>query len=231
MYFYEVINLVNLKKFVVVCGHYGCGKTNFSINLANYLINKGNQVTLIDFDIINPYFRSSAYIDLLKEKGIKLISPIYANSNLDLPAVLPEIYSVFLNKNEYAIFDVGGDAAGTMLLSRFSQEIINTNSYDMLYIINKYRKETSNSESAVKILKEIESASKLNATAIVNNSNLQSSTTSKDIMESEIYANEISKQTNLSVIMTTALDNISAELKSKAKNIFEIYMYVKPPWF
>lgn len=140
MYFYEVINLVNLKKFVVVCGHYGCEKTNFSINLANYLINKGNKVTLIDFDIINPYFRSSAYIDLLKEKGIKLISPVYANSNLDLPAVSPEIYSVFLNNNEYVIFDVGGDAAGTILLSRFSQEIINTNSYDMLYIINIEKK-------------------------------------------------------------------------------------------
>lgn len=226
-----MIELLNLKRFIVVCGHYGCGKTNFSINLAMYLANKSENVTLVDFDIVNPYFRSSDYIDLLSEKNIKLISPIYANSNLDLPAISPKVYSVFSNRNGYVIFDVGGDDAGAKLLSRFSKEIEDTNDYDMLYIINKYRKETSTPKGAAKILKEIESTSGLNVTAIINNSHLQNTTTADDIVKSGEYADAVSKEVNLPIIMTIASADISDQLKDKFDNIFKSYMYVKPPWF
>lgn len=226
-----MIELLNLKRFIVVCGHYGCGKTNFSINLAMYLANKRENVTLVDFDIVNPYFRSSDYIDLLSEKNIKLISPIYANSNLDLPAISPKVYSVFSNRNGYVIFDVGGDDAGAKLLSRFSKEIEDTNDYDMLYIINRYRKETSTPKGAAKILKEIESTSGLTVTAIINNSHLQNTTTADDIVKSGEYADAVSKEVNLPIIMTIASADISDQLKDKFDNIFKSYMYVKPPWF
>lgn len=226
-----MIELLNLKRFIVVCGHYGCGKTNFSINLAMYLANKSENVTLVDFDIVNPYFRSSDYIDLLSEKNIKLISPIYANSNLDLPAISPKVYSVFSNQNGYVIFDVGGDDVGAKLLSRFSKEIEDTNDYDMLYIINKYRKETSTPKGAAKILKEIESTSGLNVTAIINNSHLQNTTTADDIVKSGEYADAASKEVNLPIAMTIASADISDQLKDKFDNIFKSYMYVKPPWF
>lgn len=224
------LTLFDFKRFIIVCGHYGCGKTNFSINLAMYLADRGENVTLVDFDIVNPYFRSSDYTYLLEKNKIKLIPLVYANSNLDLPAIDSKIYSVFLKEDEYTIFDVGGDDAGDKLLSRFSKEIKETNDYDLLYLINKYRPITSNSRETVKILNNIENTCNLKATAIVNNSNLKESTTAYDILDSKSYANEISKDTHLPILMTTALDNISDKLINDFKNIFKLSIYVKTPW-
>lgn len=79
--------LTNLKRIVVVVGHYGSGKTNFSVNLAVDLKAAGRDVILVDLDIVNPYFRSADFGALLEEKGIGLIAPVYARSNLDVPAL------------------------------------------------------------------------------------------------------------------------------------------------
>ena len=47
------------KKITIICGHYGCGKTNLSINLAMDHAREGKQTALVDLDLVNPYFRSS----------------------------------------------------------------------------------------------------------------------------------------------------------------------------
>ena len=49
------------KRFNLICGHYGCGKTNLSLNLALEAAKSGQKVTLVDMDLVNPYFRSSDY--------------------------------------------------------------------------------------------------------------------------------------------------------------------------
>ena len=55
----------------VVCGHYGVGKTNLSLNIALDAAQAGRAVTVIDLDVVNPFFRSSDYRALLDERGIR----------------------------------------------------------------------------------------------------------------------------------------------------------------
>ena len=43
----------------VVCGHYGVGKTNLTLNIALDAAAGGRAVTVIDLDVVNPFFRSS----------------------------------------------------------------------------------------------------------------------------------------------------------------------------
>ena len=78
--------MLQLNKLTIIYGHYGCGKTNLSINLALDLARQGKRVTLVDLDIVNPYFRSSDYTPMLREKGIKVVAPQFAGTNLDLPS-------------------------------------------------------------------------------------------------------------------------------------------------
>ena len=61
--------LEQLNRIVVVTGHYGSGKTNLSVNLAMSLRAAGEEVTLVDLDIVNPYFRSADFETLAEENG------------------------------------------------------------------------------------------------------------------------------------------------------------------
>ena len=52
--------LEHLKSCVIVCGHYGAGKTNLTVNLALAAAQSGEAVSVIDMDIVNPYFRTAS---------------------------------------------------------------------------------------------------------------------------------------------------------------------------
>ena len=82
------------KRITLFAGHYGSGKTNIAVNFALKLKNDGLNVKIADLDIVNPYFRTKDSADDLIKANIPLISPAYANSNVDLPALPPEIYSL-----------------------------------------------------------------------------------------------------------------------------------------
>ena len=56
-----------MKKFIVLIGNYGSGKTEIAINLAVNSANKGLNTLVIDLDKVNDYFRMSDRVDVLKE--------------------------------------------------------------------------------------------------------------------------------------------------------------------
>ena len=217
-------------KFIVVCGHYGCGKTNFALNLAIRLADEGRKVTLVDLDIVSPYFRSSDYEPLLQKHGIQLIAPVYAHSNLDLPALPAQIYSVFSMTDRTVILDVGGDDAGATALGRFSHNIIELGNYQMLYLINKYRVLTTQPHEAAALLHEIEAASRLKATGIVNNSHMQELTTAEDILNAGEYACKTAQELSLPLVMTTAPRELVPQLTGRVDSLYPIDIYVKAPW-
>ena len=80
------------KRIYLLCGHYGSGKTNIAVNLAVAYKQERDNVAIADLDIVNPYFRTKDSLDLLKEKGIRLIVSEYANSNVDIPALPQDLY-------------------------------------------------------------------------------------------------------------------------------------------
>jgi len=216
-------------KLILICGHYGCGKTNFSINFAENKAKSGEKITLVDMDIVNPYFRSSDYKDELNSVFIKIISPKMAGTTQDAPAISAEIFSVFDNEDGCAIFDVGGDSAGATALGGFSSRFIE-NGYEMYYLINKFRPETKSPQEAVEILREIETASRLKATHIINNSNISYLTKEEDIISSLDYANTVSKLTSLPVLYTVCSKKLYEPLRAKVNNLYPVNISVKPIW-
>ncbi|MFQ7748814.1 MAG: ParA family protein, partial [Eubacteriales bacterium] len=169
-------------QLTVVCGHYGCGKTNLALNLALEAAQEGGQVTVVDMDIVNPYFRSSEYGELLESRGIRLIAPVFAGTTLDTPTLPPEIYSIFEGGGQ-VFLDVGGDDAGITALGGLHEQM-EAAGYEMLYVINRYRVLSQKPEEAAALLREIESASRLKATGLVNNSHLGVETKLSTVLDS-----------------------------------------------
>ena len=110
------------RKFNIICGHYGCGKSNYSINLALDMAKNGRRVMLVDLDLVNPYFLSSGYKDMLEENGIKVIAPLFANTNVETPA-LPADLNLMFETDMDVVMDLGGDDAGAVVLGRYNPQL------------------------------------------------------------------------------------------------------------
>jgi len=218
------------KKFTIIYGHYGCGKTNLSLNLALMLAREGNPVTLVDLDIVNPYFRSSDYKGLFEGLDVEVVSPQFAGTNLDLPSLPAEIYSVFNQAGRYVIMDIGGDDAGAYALGRFAGQIESLADYEAYYVVNKYRALTQSPQEAAGMLSEIEAASRVKATGIINNSHLQGLTTAEDILASAAYAQRTAAALSLPLVMTTATKDVAQELEGKIEGLYPVEVIVRPPF-
>lgn len=215
------------KRITLLAGHYGSGKTNIAVNLAKYIKSFGNKVSAADLDIVNPYFRTKDSEADLRECGIRLICSPYANSNLDIPALPQELYSVIDDKSYHSVVDVGGDDRGAVALGRYVPGILEENNYDMILVVNKYRPLSADAESAIEIKNEIEAACGLKFTAIANNSNLGCETTADTVLSSLDYAEEISQKSGLPIKFTSVEESLYDELKYKIDNLFRLELQRK----
>lgn len=214
------------RRVTVVCGHYGTGKTNLSINLAIDCAREGLKVTLIDMDVVNPYFRSSDYAKEMSELGIRVLGPNFANSNLDTPS-LPAAIGDSITDDEKVIIDVGGDDAGATALGVYRRQLSMADP-EVIYVVNKYRSQTTVPEEAVEILSEVENAAHIKATCIANNSHLKDLTTAETILDSMEFAEKVSELTGLPIKFTTSpVEDVQL---NKIQNMYPVCVYVKAPW-
>lgn len=221
-------SLIN-KRLTIFAGHYGSGKTNIAVNWAIHLAQENKNVAIADLDIVNPYFRTKDSADILNERGIRLISSPFANTNVDTPALPAEAYAI-LEKDITGIIDVGGDDRGALALGRYTPKILQENDYEMLFVINCFRPLTRTSSDCIAVMAEIEEAAKIKFTGIVNNSNLGDITTAADVLSSLNYANEVAEKTGLNIKMTTVKEAIFPEVAANCKNVFPLKLYVKQSW-
>lgn len=218
------------KRITLFAGHYGSGKTNIAVNYALWLKEEYDKVVIADLDIVNPYFRSKDSEKQLEARGIHLISSEYANTNVDVPAMPSEAYSIIDDRTIRAVIDVGGDDRGALAMGRYAPAILGENNYEMLLVINKYRPLTRDCASTLAVMNEIETACGMKFTGIINNSNLGDETTAEDVISSAAYADEISEETGLPVRMTTVKEDLYDKLKEKVVNCTPIKLYVKQSW-
>lgn len=218
---------MNHKRLTLFAGHYGSGKTNIAVNYALQLAREGKTVCIADLDIVNPYFRTADSAKELEEAGVKLVSPQFANSNVDLPALPAEAYRLVEDKSSYGIMDIGGDDRGAYALGRYVPFIIKENNYRMVYVANCYRPLTRTAQDALEVMREIESACGLMFTDIVNNSHLGSFTDVQTLLDSQDFIRELSKISGLPVYMTTVRADLCDAVSKHIPNVFPLQLQEK----
>lgn len=240
-----------LSPFVIICGHYGVGKTNLSLNIALDLARQGSRVVLADMDVVNPYFRSSDYRSLLEEAGVILDAPVFAGTTLDGPSLsgslttwIEEAQRAASAKEKagfHLIVDAGGDDVGATALGRYS-ELIRGDEYQMLYVLNCYRNLTQTPSEACELLYEIERKSNLKASHLVSNAHMRDETTSEHVFKGIEFSREASRVLELPLLFSTVPQRlVSAEecffpaekTSSSARNhemVYPVKMFVRTPW-
>ena len=215
------------KRLTLFAGHYGSGKTNIAVNYALMLAREGKRVCIGDLDIVNPYFRTKDSADRLKTAGVELISPQYANTNVDLPALPAEAYRLVQDRQCYAVADIGGDDRGAYALGRYVPAILQEQDYRMIFVANFCRPLTRTAEEALEVMREIETACGLAFTHIVNNTNLGRETTAETVLSFLEQAKQLAAISGLPILFHSAETRVAQELEGKLESVFSLQLQDK----
>ncbi len=218
---------MNAKHLTIFAGHYGSGKTQLAVNYALHL-RKSRPVTLVDLDIVNPYFRTKDSETRLQEAGVGFISSAYANSNLDVPSVSAQVNCVFEDGETAFVIDVGGDERGALALGRYKGRM--PEDRDVFLVYNHYRPQSAQWQDALEIVREIENAARVPFTGILHNSNLGAHTTARDVLAAVPYAETLSEKTGLPIVFTAVMESLCPELVGQIESLFPVTLFHKPQW-
>lgn len=216
-------------KIQIFSGHFGSGKTEVALNFAMNQKKLGKKVTIVDFDIVNPYFRTNDAKNVLTENGIKLIANDYASTNLDMPTVPLNILSVF-EEDSVVIFDVGGDDDGALALGQYKQ-YFDKYGYEMHLVVNTKRPLTESCEDLLEIAQRIEKASRLSFTDIYNNTNLSVLTDEKTLFSDYGEIEKLSQKMGILIKKNCGIEAALGNVPEKLKDtVFKMNIFIPKPW-
>ena len=202
-------SIFDSKRLNIFIGAYGSGKSEISVNCAVGIKNRNPEakVLLADLDIVNPFYRSADAARKLDDLDIRVISPSYANSNVDVPALPGEVYSIFDDESYVGVFDIGGEDMGANVLGSMHSRLLGID-YNLFMVINTLRPFTSDEDSIIEMAKDLEAAAKLPITGFINNTNLLEETTFEDIVRGNEIIHNVSEKVGVPLVATSVLDGL-----------------------
>ena len=218
------------ERIVLIVGNFGSGKTEVAVNLAIRLSQR-RQVSIADLDVVNPYFRCREARKEMEGFGIRVINPEGDYHSADLPIILPEIRGAAQHDQGILIFDVGGDDVGARVLSSLG-DVLADRPCTMLQVLNARRPFTETVEGSLRIMREIEAASRLRITGLVSNTHLLEETDAATVLDGLHLTREVSESASLPIAFLTANEDLHAELDAQALGcpILWIKRRMLPPW-
>ncbi len=222
-----------MKKITVFFGNYGSGKTELSLNTAIELRKTHSDVTLVDLDVVTPYFRSSEHKAMLEGMGIRVVTPVFANTAVDVPSLPPDIYAAF--RGGWAVFDCGGDPVGaTVLGSLKTQFEAAREETQALFVVNTRRPFQQSAAQLTESLEKIEVRARLKADGIVLNANLGAETTGEELAEGYAIVKEVEKTLGLPLLFVSgtaeALRVFAAQCPDCRAETMTITIRMRPDW-
>lgn len=213
----------------IISGHFGTGKTEFAVNLALSFASESLKTAIADLDIVNPYFRSRDKRDILEDAGIRVICSSSQHEHADIPALPPDIASLFEDRSYKVVLDIGGDPTGARVLARFLPRIQREDNR-LFYVFNARRPEIATIDSAEGYLRRIEDVTGLECGGIINNTHLCEYTSAEDVLAGEDAAMRLSEKTGIPLICSVVEKRLLASLSRNAVPLFPIEILMKKPW-
>ena len=194
-------------KLYTFLGAYGSGKSEVSVHFARMLSEAypERDVTLVDLDTVNPFYRSADAKTLLQGEGIRVIAPIFANTNVDVPAIPADVNAVFDNPGSIGVIDVGGEDMGAKVLAGLKKRIEGTDCR-VFMVVNTFRPFTVDAKGIAETAMKLSAAANLPIYGLIDNSNLLNETTGEELEISYPILKEASEITGIPLRFASGLD-------------------------
>jgi hypothetical protein len=215
----------------IFVGHFGSGKSELAINEALATSDRDLRPTLVDLDVVKPYFRCRLLRDTLADRGVQLIAPEGDRFYADLPIILPEIKGAIQDPARFVYLDSGGDDTGARVLGSFS-EVLHESGYEMSLVVNTRRPFTGGSDSLAQMVEKIRGAARLSITDIISNTHIMDDTTPEVVGGGYREAERLSKQLGVPLRYVAAEGRLAETLDPGdfACPIRPIERYILPPF-
>ena len=218
---------------IIVTGHYGSGKTEFSVSLAMLLAAEtADKLAIVDLDIMNPYFRSREQRGLLEDAGVLVYGSAFDKDvTAEMPALGAGLRAPLEDRGCRVIVDAGGNDSGALVLNQFSKYFADDET-TMLIVINANRPETSSFDGALRHITAIEAATGLTINGVVNNCHLLRETTAGAIAKGHELCMNVCEATGKQLFCDCYPDGIVEpdELSGLSGNLMPIGLYMRPTW-
>ncbi len=223
--------MVNNENLLIITGSYGSGKTEYAVNLAVEKNKAGRPCSIVDLDVVNPYFRTRDVRDLFFGMGIDVVAPEPSLQYADLPTLSPRIKSSVKSTERTVILDVGGDPMGARVLGRYS-DVIKNRGYQLTLVVNTRRPETETAEDVLAMAANIERASGLKITELVANSHLMEYTDASIVVEGVETAREVAKELGVTFSQACVLDELLPKIDTSLidAELVVLKKFMKKPW-
>ena len=215
---------------IIVTGHYGSGKTEFAVSLA-MLLSARSFVSVIDLDIVNPYFRSRERRELLENAGISVYGSVFEKEiTAELPALGASLRAPLEDSSCRVIIDTGGNDTGALILNQFSKYF--TDDTTVLAIVNANRPDTSDIKSVLEHIMAIEQITELTVHGIINNTHLLRETTPGDIIKGHTLCENVCDVTGKYLLCDCYPEGIinPDELAGLKDDLMPLGLYMRPTW-
>lgn len=218
------------KRITIFTGHFGSGKTEVAVNYALQAAETGKKTAIVDLDIVNPFFRTADVRNRLEAGGIKVITPVYANTNVDVPSLPAEINSLFEDKSYSVILDVGGDDLGARAVSRYRDQIA-CDDYIHYFVVNTRRPMTRTPDEIIRMILEIQDGAGLKVDKLVNNANMLGESTPELLAEASEILGVVSDRLSIPVGFISGMEEVLSSYEGD-RGIERLYMKknIRLPW-
>ncbi len=216
---------------VILVGHFGSGKSEIALNLAFGMKQRGHDVSVVDLDVVKPYFRVRLARAELQAKGIHLIVPDDERFFADLPIILPQVRGALSrtdNAGARVIVDAGGDDQGVRALGAMS-DLVDPGRAERLFVVNIRRPFAEDQVGLLTMLREIESAARLPITGLVANTHLMEETTPEIVRSGLAAARELSATTGIPLRFCAVLKRLADAVCDENCPLLPIERHVLPP--
>ncbi len=216
---------------VVLVGNFGSGKSEIAINLALGFAARGQVVSLVDLDVVKPYFRCRAAREQVEARGVRLVVPGGDRFYADLPIIVPEVKGALARShaaNERVVVDAGGDDTGARALGSMV-DAIDPERAEMLFVVNTRRPFAEDQTALVRMLRDVEGAARRPVTGLVANTHLIEETTPEVVHEGLAATAALAAATGIPVRFCAILKRLASGACDAAVPVLPIERYLLPP--
>ena len=204
--------LEHLAKTCIITGFTGSGKSEFAVNLALSLRkHQDARVTIADLDVVNPYFRSREKTEYLHAAGIDVFGGAQGNNTgQDIPH-LDYGFVSRISAGERVIVDLAGGKIGLNTLANLYSRL---QVYEFLAVLNTYRPQTCDAGKILCFINDLNAASRIGLTGLVNNSHMLRETAPSHILDSQKVILSVSESTGLPLRYTMLARQIYEQINT-----------------